>query len=90
LKKPGRKRASRSDVFLLPNGIAARIEREAEKGLYIGIVPSIAGAHTQAASLDQLQINLKEVVELCFEEMTKEEIAALPEFVGLQSFSVAV
>ena len=37
-----------------------------------------------------MQANLKEVVELCFEEMTREEIEALPEFVGLQSFSVAV
>ncbi|MCB0773049.1 MAG: type II toxin-antitoxin system HicB family antitoxin [Flavobacteriales bacterium] len=70
--------------------LTAHIERDPETGLYIGLVPSIPGAHTQAKGLDELQANLKEVVELCFEEMTKEEIAALPEFVGLQSFSVAV
>lgn len=70
--------------------LTAHIERDPESGLYIGMVPSIPGAHTQANSLDELQANLKEVVELCFEEMTKEEIEALPEFVGLQSFSVAV
>ena len=68
----------------------AHIERDLETGLYIGMVPSIPGAHTQARSLDELQANLKKVVELCFEEMTKEEIEALPEFVGLQSFSIAV
>jgi len=70
--------------------LTAHIERDPETGLYIGMVPSIPGAHTQAASLDQLQLNLKEVVELCFEEMSKEDIASLPQFVGLRSFSIAV
>ncbi len=70
--------------------LTAHIERDPETGLYIGMVPSIPGAHSQAQSLDQLQVNLKEVVELCFEEMSEEEIKALPEFVGLQSFSIAV
>lgn len=70
--------------------LTAHIERDPETGLYIGMVPSLPGAHTQAASLDDLQANLKEVVELCFEEMSEEEIAALPQFVGLQSFSVAI
>jgi len=70
--------------------LTAHIERDPETGLYIGMVPSIPGAHTQATSLDQLQVNLKEVVELCFEEMSAEDIAALPQFVGLQSFSVSV
>lgn len=67
-----------------------RRQRDPETGLYIGLVPSIPGAHTQAKSLDELHVNLKEVVELCFEEMSREEIEALPQFVGLQSFSVAV
>ena len=70
--------------------LTAHIERDLETGLYIGMVPSIPGAHTQARSLDELQANLKEVVELCIEEMSEEEIKALPEFVGLQSFSIAV
>ncbi|QQR88293.1 MAG: type II toxin-antitoxin system HicB family antitoxin [Flavobacteriales bacterium] len=68
----------------------AHIERDPETGLYIGMVPSIPGAHTQAKSLDDLQVNLKEVVELCLEEMSEDEIKALPEFIGLQSFSIAV
>ena len=70
--------------------LTAHIERDPETGLYIGMVPSIPGAHSQAKSLDELQANLKEVVELCFEEMSEEEIKGLPEFVGLQSFSIAV
>ncbi|HMN06609.1 MAG TPA: type II toxin-antitoxin system HicB family antitoxin [Flavobacteriales bacterium] len=70
--------------------LTAHVERDAETGLYIGMVPSIPGARTQAKSLDELQARLKEVVELCLEEMTKEEIDSLPRFVGVQSFSIAV
>ena len=68
----------------------AHIERDPETGLYIGMVPSIPGAHTQAKGLDELQANLKEVLELCLEEMNAADIKALPEFVGLQTLSVAV
>ena len=31
-------------------------------------MPGIPGAHTQAATLDELNRNLKEVLELCLEE----------------------
>jgi predicted RNase H-like HicB family nuclease len=55
--------------------ITAYIERDVETGLYVGIVPGIPGAHTQAENLDELQRNLKEVVELCLEEMDKESRA---------------
>jgi predicted RNase H-like HicB family nuclease len=66
------------------------IERDPETGLYIAIVPGIPGAHTQAESLDELQKNLKEVVELCLEEMDPETKEQLPEFVGIQQIEVAV
>lgn len=46
----------------------AHIEQDQESGLYIGMVPSIQGAHTQAKSLEELQVNLREVVDLCMEE----------------------
>ena len=45
------------------------IEKDPETGLYVSIVPVIPGAHTQAETIDELQRNLKEVVELCLEEM---------------------
>ncbi|MCX5783864.1 MAG: type II toxin-antitoxin system HicB family antitoxin [Elusimicrobia bacterium] len=65
----------------------AYIEWDPESKLYIGIVPGIAGAHTQAASLDELNRNLKEVLELCFEE---KDIPAksLPHFIGLQQIQI--
>ncbi|KAB2854075.1 MAG: type II toxin-antitoxin system HicB family antitoxin [Anaerolineae bacterium] len=47
----------------------AYIEFDPETNLYVGIVPGIQGAHTQGATLDELQQNLKEVLELCLEEL---------------------
>jgi len=49
----------------------AYIERDSETGYYVGTVPGIPGAHTQAESLDELNENLKEVVELCLEEYSE-------------------
>jgi predicted RNase H-like HicB family nuclease len=66
----------------------AYVEFDKEAGLYIGIVPGIPGAHTQAATLDELQGNLKEVLELCLEELG-EPADNLPKFVGLQQIEVA-
>jgi len=66
------------------------IERDPETGLYVAVVPGIRGAHTQAETLDELQKNLKEVVELCLEEMSPEEKERLPEFIGVQQVEVAV
>ena len=48
----------------------AEIEGDIESGYYTGRVPALPEAHTQAQSLDQLQINLKEVIELVLEELT--------------------
>ncbi|WYL93265.1 MAG: type II toxin-antitoxin system HicB family antitoxin [Gloeotrichia echinulata IR180] len=67
----------------------AYIEWDAETKLYVGIVPGIPGAHSQGATLDELQVNLKEVLELCLEEY-QYSIEDLPQFVGLQQIEVAV
>jgi predicted RNase H-like HicB family nuclease len=69
--------------------IIAYIERDLETGLYVGTVPEITGAHTQAETLDELQKNLKEVIELCLEEMTSEDKERLPEFIGIQQIEVS-
>jgi predicted RNase H-like HicB family nuclease len=66
----------------------AYVEKDEETGLFIGIVPGIPGAHTQAATLDELRINLKEVLELCLEEY-KDDGKNLPRFVGLQQIEVS-
>ena len=68
--------------------ITGYIEKDPETGLYVAIVPGIPGAHTQAKTLDELHKNLKEVVELCLEEMDPESKKHLPEFVGIQQVEV--
>ncbi|MCD6218142.1 type II toxin-antitoxin system HicB family antitoxin [bacterium] len=65
----------------------AYIEWDPETNLYVGIVPSVPGAHTQAQTLDELQKNLKEVLELCFEENADLKDTS-PRFVGLQQIEV--
>ncbi|HLG30661.1 MAG TPA: type II toxin-antitoxin system HicB family antitoxin [Candidatus Brocadiales bacterium] len=67
----------------------AYVEWDPETRLYVGIVPGIPGAHTQGATLDELQKNLKEVLELCLEEYTG-STKDLPRFVGLQQVDVSV
>ncbi len=69
--------------------VAAYIEKDPETGPYVGTVPGIVGANTQAETLDELQKNLKEVFELCLEKMTPEEKKLLLEFIGIQQIEVS-
>ena len=68
----------------------AEVTRDNEVNQYIGIVPGLPGAHSQAPTLDKLQANLQDVIQLCVQEMTEEEINNIPDFVGFQQISVAV
>lgn len=45
----------------------AVVERCAGTGLYVGYIPGFPGAHTQAETLDELDHNLREVIELLLE-----------------------
>jgi predicted RNase H-like HicB family nuclease len=62
------------------------IERDAETGLYVGTVPGWPGAHTQGATLDELQSNLQEVIEMLLQDG---EPRIESEFVGIQTIRVA-
>lgn len=66
----------------------AYIEYDPETKFYVGIIPGIKGVHTQGATLDELQQNLKEVLELCLEEY-KDSLEDLPCFVGIQQIEVS-
>ena len=76
--------------MIMNSKFVAYIEKDVESGYYVAIVPGIPGAHTQADTLDKLQVKLKEVVKLCLEEMDPEDRKSLPEFVGVQQIEVAV
>jgi len=69
--------------------VTGYIEKDPETGLYVAIVPGIPGAHTQAETLDELKDNLKEVVELCLEQMDPDARKQIPEFVGIQQLEVS-
>lgn len=64
----------------------AVVERDPQTGLYVGHIPGWPGAHTQAASLDELQRNLREVIELLLEDGEPQLEA---EFVGTHTVLVA-
>ncbi len=64
----------------------AVIERCPDTGFYVGYIPGFPGAHSQAKSLEDLNANLKEVIELLLEEG---EPTLEAEFVGTQNVMVA-
>lgn len=65
---------------------SAVIERCPETGLFVGYVPGFPGAHSQGETLDELQRNLAEVIEMLLEDG---EPHLESEFVGIQNVQVA-
>jgi predicted RNase H-like HicB family nuclease len=63
----------------------AVVEQCPDTGLYVGYVPGFPGAHSQAESLDELNRNLREVIEMLLEEG---EPRLEAQFVGTQTVSV--
>ncbi len=64
----------------------AVVERCPDTGLYVGYVPGLPGAHSQGATLDELNANLREVIEMLSEDGT---LKPQSEFVGIQTVNVA-
>ncbi|RXK88627.1 type II toxin-antitoxin system HicB family antitoxin [Chlorobaculum sp. 24CR] len=64
----------------------AVIERCPDTGLYVGFIPGFPGAHSQAESLDELNQNLREVLEMLLEDG---EPPLESEFIGTQNVIVA-
>lgn len=46
---------------------SATVERDPDTGIYVGYVPDLPGAHSQGDTLDELETNLREVIELLTE-----------------------
>ncbi len=63
------------------------VEKDAE-GYFVASVPSLPGCHTQARSLDDLMVRVREAIALCLEEQgqSSEDL----DFVGVQRVSVEV
>ncbi|MBU2570852.1 MAG: type II toxin-antitoxin system HicB family antitoxin [Gammaproteobacteria bacterium] len=64
----------------------AIIEKCRDTGLYVGFIPGFTGAHSQAESLDELNQNLREVIQMLLEDG---EPILEAEFVGTQNVVVA-
>lgn len=64
----------------------AVVEKCPETGLYVGYVPGFPGAHSQAVTLDELNQNLREVIEMLLEDG---EPTIDGEFIGIQTVKVA-
>jgi len=64
----------------------AVVEKCPDTGLYVGHVPGFPGAHTQAETLDELQDNLREVINMLLEDG---DPVLEAEFVGTQTIAVA-
>ena len=63
----------------------AIVERDSETNLYVGYVPGFPGAHSQGETLDELQENLREVIEMLLED---EKVEYKTEFIGTQQIIV--
>jgi predicted RNase H-like HicB family nuclease len=64
------------------------IERD-EEGWLVADVPELNGCHTQAKTMDELIKRVKEVIELCLEDLEeKKEAIPKSEFVGIQRVKV--
>lgn len=62
----------------------AVIEKCPDTGLYVGHVPGMPGAHSQGATIEELNENMQEVLGMLLEERVQPE----SEFVGTQLISV--
>jgi predicted RNase H-like HicB family nuclease len=57
------------------------------KGSYVASVPALRGCHTQAKSLDEVMVRIREAIELCL-EVQGDDVEEL-DFVGVQKVVLA-
>ncbi|HXG83727.1 MAG TPA: type II toxin-antitoxin system HicB family antitoxin [Pyrinomonadaceae bacterium] len=63
------------------HNFTAVVEKCTETNLFVGYVPGFPGAHSQGETLDELNANLREVIEMLLEDG---EPTLETEFVGTQ------
>lgn len=61
------------------------IEQDAD-GYFVASVPELRGCHTQAKSLDTLMKRVREVIELCLEDLDDDFVPST--FVGVQRICI--
>ncbi len=63
----------------------AIVEKDLDTNLYVGYISGFKGAHSQGETLDELQENLREVIEMLLED---KNLTFETEFVGTQQIVV--
>ena len=63
----------------------AIIEKDSDTNLYVGYIPGFPSAHSQAETLDELQENLREVIEMLLED---DDLVIKTEFIGTQQIVI--
>jgi predicted RNase H-like HicB family nuclease len=63
----------------------AIVERDFDTKLYVGYIPGFPGAHSQGETLDELQDNLREVIEMLLED---KDLVFETGFVGTQQIVI--
>ncbi len=56
-------------------------------GYFVASVPALPGCHTQAKSLDELMVRIREAIELCLEGQDGPPESL--DFIGIQRITVA-
>ena len=64
------------------------IEKD-EDGYYIGEVPQLKACYSQGETIDELIENIKEVIEMCLEELEENNnLISINEFIGVQKVTL--
>ena len=59
-----------------------------EDGYYIVSCPSFKGCHSYGKTIEEAMENIKEVIEMCLEELEEDEKKNLNRFVGFMELEV--
>ena len=76
---------SRTDNISDKKYFTAVIERCTATGFYVGSVPGFSGAYTQGRTVEELESNLKEVIEMLLEEG---DVEFSSHFIGTKTIAV--
>jgi predicted RNase H-like HicB family nuclease len=61
------------------------VEQDSE-GFFVATVPALPGCHTQAKSLDELVVRVREAIELCIKDVSPTD--EIMDFVGVQRITI--
>jgi len=61
-----------------------------EDGYYIVSCPSFKGCHSYGKTIEEAMENIKEVIEMCLEELEEDKKKNLNKFIGFRELEVGV